>query len=129
MADLTKEELMAAEDRRPVRVAVPEWGGDCWLLPMGGDDRDAFDQWATENTRCDEPNWRGLRAQLVAACLCDSGGELFGFTDAEILALGQKSAAALDRLFEVAQRINRITDKDLDELEKNSPSGPNDGPG
>jgi hypothetical protein len=42
-------------------------------------------------------------------------------------ALGKKSAAALNRVFEVAQRLSGITDDDVEELAKNSVGGPSDG--
>jgi len=42
------------------------------------------------------------------------------FTVADIDALGQKSAKALDRIFEIAQRLSKIGANDVEEMAKNS---------
>jgi hypothetical protein len=42
------------------------------------------------------------------------------FSDADVKLLGQKSAAALDKLFEVAQKLSGLKDEDVEELAKNS---------
>ena len=44
------------------------------------------------------------------------------FTDRDVERLGKKSALALDRIYEVAQRLNGIGKKEIDELTKNSES-------
>jgi len=130
MACLSKNDVLSADDIVIEKVPVPEWGGDCYIRTMMSDDRDALDQWGNETAADDDnPNWRGLRARTVAYSLCDEKGELLGFSEAEIMVLGQKSARALDRLFDVSQRINKVTKKGFEELEKNLPGGPNDGPG
>jgi hypothetical protein len=41
----------------------------------------------------------------------------------DINTLGQKSAAALDRVYEVAARLSKISKEDVDELAKNSGKG------
>jgi hypothetical protein len=40
------------------------------------------------------------------------------FTDNEVNALGAKSAAALDRVFEVAAELSRLKPEDIEELGK-----------
>ena len=61
------------------------------------------------------PNLQNVRAKLLARCLCDEHGERL-FNDAEVEALGAKSAAALDRVFKVAQTLNGIGEKEIEEL-------------
>ncbi len=51
--------------------------------------------------------------------ICDESGTRL-FKDKQIGELGEKSSIALDRIFAVAKRINKLADSDLDELEKNS---------
>ena len=120
MATLTKEEILATEIPPPELVPTPEWGGDCYIRTLEGDERDAFDQWGNEHASAPEdPDWRGLRANLVGRALCDENGQSMGFTDAEILVLGKKSALALDHCFDVAQRLNGIGTKELEALAKN----------
>jgi hypothetical protein len=48
------------------------------------------------------------------------------FSDRDIEALGEKSAAALDRVFATIQEINKLSDRDVEELAKNSPTGQSD---
>ena len=52
----------------------------------------------------------------------EDGERLFTRADAE--ALGKKSAAALNRCFEVSCSLSGITSDDVDELEKNSEGNP-----
>ena len=63
-----------------------------------------------------------LRAKLVAACLVDgeTGDRLFD--NKTVHQLGNKSAAALDRLFRVAQRMNGMDSPE--EQQKNSSAAP-----
>jgi len=46
------------------------------------------------------------------------------FTDADVKALGMKSAVALQRVFDVAQRLSGITSDDVDELAKELDENP-----
>ena len=57
-----------------------------------------------------------LRARTVARCMCDADGNLMVTTKEQVEALGGKSAAALDRVFAVAQELSGITDEDEEEL-------------
>ena len=60
-----------------------------------------------------------MRARLVAMSAIDEEGERL-FTAKEANELGDKSATALNRLFEVCCRLSGITSDDVDKLEKNS---------
>jgi hypothetical protein len=57
--------------------------------------------------------------------LCDEAGNLT-FTEQDVWALGEKNAAVLDRLFEVAQRLSSLRPKDVEEKVKNSVSSLNE---
>lgn len=48
---------------------------------------------------------------------------MFGGGEADVKALGRKSALALNRVFEVAQRINGLTEEDMEELAGNLENG------
>jgi DNA-binding transcriptional MerR regulator len=59
-----------------------------------------------------------IRARLCAATAVDeNGNRLFSEKDVELL--GKKSSAALDRCVKVAQKLNRLTETELDDLTKN----------
>ncbi len=118
--NLDKAMILTASDRPIEKISCPEWGGDVYLRAMRGDDRDSWEQ---KHAKLRE-DWRGLRSSTVAAHLVTEAGEPLGFTDAEVLKLGEKNAAVLDRLFDVCQRLSGITDADIEGLEKNLPAAP-----
>ena len=63
-------------------------------------------------------NFDNLRARLVARTIVGPDHKRL-FTDADVSALGAKSAAALDRVFGVAQRLNGLGRRDIEALVKN----------
>lgn len=115
-AILDRAAILAAEDHTTERVAVPEWGGDVLVRTMSGRDRDLWEQFLYADNR--ETARRNIRSSLCAACVVDEAGETL-FSEEDLDALAAKSAAALDRVYEVAARLNRVTPADVDELEKN----------
>lgn len=113
---LSKAEILAADDLRRELVPVPEWGGDVLVATMNGTARD---EWEASLLGADgKPTVANAHAKLAAACMVDeSGARLFDSTDVE--ALGRKSSAALKRVADVASRLNRIGEKDLEDLKGN----------
>lgn len=124
MALLTKQQILAAEDIHTEMVAVPEWGGDVLVRGLSGAERDLFeDRIIVREGKKKRVELRDVRAKLAAICMVDEQGARL-FSDAEVASLTRKSAAALQRVFEAAQRLSGLTDDDVEELEKNSGSGP-----
>jgi len=122
VAVLTRDQILAAADVVKELVAVPEWGGEVWVRTPTGKARDEFEgaMIAAGNS---PGRYRNIRARLCASCLCDEDGALL-FEGKDVEELGGKSAAALDRVFEVAQRLAGLTSADMEELEGNSGSAP-----
>jgi hypothetical protein len=119
---LGREDILHSKDLKFEEVDVPEWGGTVRVRVMTGSERDAFEQSIiSQNTKDSNKNMVNLRAKLVARTVCDDNNKRI-FTDSDISLLGEKSAGALDRVFEVAQRLNRLGAKDVDNLAKNSES-------
>jgi hypothetical protein len=128
---LTKDDILAAEDRATEVVDVPEWGGAVTIRALSGTERDRFE---TESVSYGRTNQGGLqisgvqtnnvRARLVALSVIDADGKRM-FSDKDVLALGDKSAAALNRVFEAAQRLSRISQRDVEELTADLKGGPN----
>lgn len=117
---LTKEAILQANDIQREEVNVPEWGGVVLVRGLTGKERDLLEasmiKGKGKNTSV---NLENLRAKVVARSIVDeSNNRIFG--DADIPALAQKSAAALNRVYAVAQRLSGITEEDVDELTKNS---------
>lgn len=119
---LNREAILAAEDLPRELVEVPEWGGAVYVRALTGAERDQFEASIVEQRGRDvRMNMRNIRAKLVALTVVDEGGQRI-FTDDDVAALGGKSAAALDRLFAVAQRLSGLSKEDVEELAKNSES-------
>ena len=112
---LTKDQILAANDLTKETVDVPEWGGPVFVRVLTGAERDAFESEAVGDRRVGKSN---VRAQLCARAICDERGDRL-FSDDEVGALAAKSAAALDRVFEAASRLNGLSGRDVEELEKN----------
>jgi hypothetical protein len=106
---LTKTQIFEVADLQSQTVEVPEWGGSVLVRSMTGADRDAFESSlvtvAADGTR--QADMTNLRAKLVALTVVDEAhNRLFEVSDVARLAL--KSAAALERVFDAAQRLNGI---------------------
>lgn len=116
---LTKNAILSQSDREIEMVEVPEWGGVVFVRSLSGEERDQFEASIIErNGRDVRTNLRNLRARLVVLAACDeSGNPIFSPGDAD--ALGAKSAAALDRIFSVAQRLSGLRENDVQELAEN----------
>lgn len=120
---LTKDAILSANDLVTEDVAVPEWGGTVRVRTISGAERDAFEQAiVTRKGKNVQTNLANIRAKMVALCVVDENGQRL-FADKDVLLLGTKSAAALDRVFTVAQQLAGLTDKDVDELAENLETG------
>lgn len=122
---LSRDAILQAQDLPHEDVEVPEWGGAVRVRALTGAERDAFEQSIVEQRTAGKPgasvkmNMRNIRAKLVALTVVDGEGNRL-FTDRDADLLGKKSAAALDRVFAVAQKLSGISPEDVDELAKNS---------
>jgi len=113
---LTRENILQVKDITTELVEVPEWGGSVYVRGMSAIERDNFEGSIVKiKGKGQSVDMSNIRAKLAAKTICDEDGNLL-FTDADIKELGKKSAAALQRVFEVAQRLSRIGDEDVTEL-------------
>lgn len=119
MAILSRAAILAAPDAMTETVAVPEWGGEVVVKSLSGAERDQFEASVLiEGRKRTRVDVRNLRAKLVSLAVVDEAGQLV-FSESDVEALGQKSARALQRVFEVAQRLSGLADEDIEELTKN----------
>jgi hypothetical protein len=124
MTLLTKDQILEASDMTSATVDVPEWGGSVCIRTMTGTDRDAFEASMVEIDAAGHrsPDMRNLRAKLVAmTAIDDAGNRLFDLADIPLLA--RKNAAALDRVFTAAQKLNGLADDAVEDATKNSVAG------
>lgn len=122
-----KAAILQAADLPVEELEVPEWGGWVRVKTLTAAERDAFENDIVQrNGRDVRTNARNIRAKLVAATLVDDEGRSL-FTLADVEALGQKSAKALDRVFAVASVLAGMREADVQELAENFVATPDGG--
>lgn len=140
MAILTREEILGAHDLQTEVVDVPEWGGEVKVRGLSASERDLweaefmsgrlteieFEDEETGERHRQRMNLEDARARLAARCMVDEDDERL-FSDADVKALGQKSAVALQRVYEVARKLSGLSESDMEELVGNSSAGPGEG--
>jgi hypothetical protein len=119
MGLLSKDAIWQTDDRQFEDVYVPEWNGSVRLKGLTGAERDAFEAASVKQVgNTAQLNKRNFRARLVALCAINENGEPL-FEPSDVIHLGQKSAKALDRLFDSALRLNGMSPNDVDKLTEN----------
>lgn len=130
---LGRDAILRASALRTEEVKVPEWmdpdsGADVVLVrELRGRERDEWEaSLAVQRGKQMVPDVANMRAKLVARSVVGQDGEPL-FSQQDVNALGELSAAALDRVFEVASRLSGLNPADLEEMGKASGTGPGDG--
>ena len=112
--NLSKQDILKQHKIQVESVQVPEWQGEVFVRQMTAKQRDDFESSMLGNNK---NRYKNIRGRLAAFCLCDENGQrLFDDKDAE--QLGDLQASALDRLLPVIQRLNGMSNDDLEELKK-----------
>ncbi len=112
---LSKSDILSKNDLHVEVVDVPEWGGSVRVATMSAFARDRFEAAIAQTGG--GINMQNIRAKLAIATLVDEDNKTL-FDEKDIEKLGQKSSAALDRVFAAAQRLNLISDKEVETLAK-----------
>ena len=120
---LNRDEILSNNDL-PIRdVPVPEWGPDSGVrvrtLPVV--ELEEF-QNSIQNSRKGKVNKRidlkGTTARLLVITVVDEKGQSV-FNEADVAALNQKSAAAVQRIANAAMELNGLKEQDMEELAGN----------
>jgi hypothetical protein len=117
--ELGREQILGVEDVKIKRIYVPQWKGYVHLQTLTGAGRDEFEAMTVTNGTQTTEN---IRAKLLSRCLVDKDGALL-FSQEDVEALGKKSAAAIALLYGEAAMLNFVTEKDVEDLAKNSERG------
>lgn len=125
MALLSKQDIMAADDLKIEEVPVPEWGGSVLVRTLSGRERDEFES-STVDKKDGKPNLDNFRAKLVGLCMVDEHGKRLFETRADITMLGNKSVAALQRVFNKAQELNGFSEADVEEMTEDFDGDPDE---
>jgi len=116
-----RETILAAQDRKKIEVEVPEWGAKVFIQSSSPAERDAIEQYILKSQKSNAPiNGRALVAALI---IVDENGKRV-FSDDDVPALADKSAIAMERIFDAYVKINGLSKSERDEYEKNSSTTP-----
>lgn len=113
MTLLSKSDILGADDLPSRDVEVPEWGGTVRVRGLTGQGRDAFEM-RMAASRKNLGQVDDLRASLAAKCLVGEDGSRL-FTDKEVVQLGRKSGAALDRVFQAIRDLSGMDESATEE--------------
>lgn len=124
---LTRDEILGANDRATEEVETPEWGGPgagVTVRALSGTERDkyqagfySFGPNDKGGMRVTTVNNQNTMARLVAMSIVDADGKRM-FSDADVLALGDKSAIALERVSDVAMRMSGLQSQVMEALKE-----------
>jgi hypothetical protein len=120
MTYLSRDDILKPRDLKMEEVDVPEWGGIVRVRELTGEARDDYETSLMRVTaKGAVPEMSNRRAKLVArAVVNEDGSPLFSLAD--VHALGAESAAALERVATVAERLSGLSDEALEDAEGNS---------
>lgn len=120
---LDRSAILAIPDLQTEDLFIPEWGAYVRVRGLTARERDEWeDSCLTQKGKNTTINVRNLRTKLVVRTVVDEDGQrIFSNGDAE--ALGEKSGAAVDRIYEVATRLSGVSERDAEELAGNSGTG------
>lgn len=125
--------LLDLDDLSTAKVVVPEWTQAArkagkigpedevavYVRTMKAAERDAFETSMFEGRGSSRrQNLDNLRARLVAKTAVDKDGNPLWKAE-QVKRLGEKNAAAIDRIFDAAQRLNGMSSSDVEEMVKN----------
>ena len=120
MTYLSKDDIFKAEDLPTRDVDVPEWGGVVRVQGLSGAARDEYDA-SMLRPQPDGSVLRvaGSRAKLVSLAVVKDDGDPM-FNEFDVGRLGNKSAAALDRVVAAVVELSALTDEAVEDAAGNS---------
>jgi len=118
---LNKDMILTVEDYDIQTIHVKEWGGSIILKSMTGAGRDRYEtacirQGAGQGAG--KLDMTDLKALLLSMTIVGEDHKPL-FTAKDVTALNTKNAKVINRLCEIAQKMNAIGDDGVEEAEKN----------
>ncbi len=116
---LTRDQILSAKDLRVTVVEVPEWGGAVRVRGLSARERlDITRQITSADGQIDRAKTLDLQITIPFLCMVDDDNQRLFTDQADVTALGEKSTAALDRVFAEAQRLSGLSEAGLDQQKK-----------
>ena len=126
MAILTKEQILGANDLETVEVEVPAWGGSVLVRALTARERGLYMSRIIEQRKGGNTvKYEDIQISLCAMSMVGEDGNRL-FSNADVNKLGRKSSGALQVVFEKAQELSGLSDKEVEELAGNSVETPSD---
>ncbi len=105
---LTREAILATPALPTQDVAVPEWGGSVRVKALTARALDQVESRLSARRKAGDETPLNARAEYLVASLVGEDGEpLFASID-DVVALGEKSGFAVDRIFDVVIALNKM---------------------
>lgn len=119
MTTLSKDQILAAQDRQTRELHVPAWGGVVRLRSLTAAEWEAFAQLCRERA-AKGPGFdiRGIRARLLVLSIVDTLGNLV-FGPEDLGALEGKASAVLELLWNECRQLNALSDEAIEEIRGN----------
>ena len=118
---LKKADILAVQDLQFEDVEVPEWNGTVRIAGLSGEAAMSFsDRMVELDTKGKVKSVKvgNFMAELLAMTIVNDKFEPV-FEEADIKALGKKSAAVLKKLSDVAMRLSGLGETAIEDAEKN----------
>jgi hypothetical protein len=123
---LGRDAIIDADDRNYDVVECPEWGGKVRVRGLTGAQRDAYEEsLVTTNGNSRKVNLANARAKMCVLAIVDKDGRPI-FSADDVRALGRKSAAPIERIFDAARKLSGMSEEDVEKLTENFASDPSD---
>ena len=117
--EILRDLVLKSDDlpRRP--VPTPEWpqaDGRVFARALSGDERDKWEVFMANHSEPVEdgdvrrlrPGTKHIRATLIVMGACDENGDAI-FSENDVIAIGMKNAAPLDRLYDAIRELSGMT--------------------
>jgi hypothetical protein len=124
-----RDKILSIQNDTPSEIVeIPEWGGIKILVKgftLGA--KDDFLASILDKTT-NQPDVKAFNVGILVGTAYDPESDARLFTEEDIPVLKQKSAAAIDRLIQVGQRLSGLTEEAVDVAAKKSSSTTKDEP-
>jgi hypothetical protein len=108
---LSKNAILAHDDKNIKAIPVPEWGGEVCIRVLNGEERAKFEMLFAEKKE------DLFKVRFVACSLCDEEGSRL-FRDEDVAALSEKSSRVINRLFEACWEHSCLSEEAVEEAGK-----------
>lgn len=115
-----RESILAKDDRKKVKINVPEWGCEVYLYSMTARDFTSLLAMTERSGGVTPEDWY---SRIVYLSVCDENGTRI-FNESDIPELQDKNAKVIQRIARRAEQLNKMDSSIQEQAEKNSETTP-----